>query len=615
MKLFQRSAAKFFPKTLLPWISGGICFLATSLQALEIPRIESRFDPVTLSPGERGQLIIDVIGGGKVSDNPSIQVENLELRRMHGSHAVRLVNGESQSVTTFTYLLRPERIGTFYLNGGFITVDGKPQAIPTAVLNVRHREMLNSATETLRKNMRLEVNYDNRHLFRDQAFPIEIILWVRDGLRFRLGEKVPQMVGSGFELAYLEPQSAGNESSASEGMKKISWKGILRVRDAGAQELFFVLGLHVELPNRGENAINRENLDGAFQDLFADQLIWQEAFVRSPREILSILLVPQQNQPPNYSKAIGQFEMDGNRVILPEKPDVGAPIEVQFYVKGKGNFSQIQTPEQHWGKEWNSYRHEKSFEGLDSLGDEGIETFRFWLVPQSRGILKIPPFEFNYFDPESGNYRRLNSSVELPIYVGVQNVAAAENAWNASAKISEIEESSWQFPPLRPNIGTLPRLSLSTPLYGSAWFWGIQGIVFYILLFYAVWQGKRFQRRAPMEDHFAGILDGESRKLLRNATDAIEDNQPSRCYECIRLAISATIVRLSHQNPHMLTQNEVERVIGKMAPQNVQLLHEAIYFFEIPPADRSESAKKISARKLHGDLQRAIGVITNLQGL
>ena len=81
-----------------------------------------------------------------------------------------------------------------------------------------------------------------------------------------------------------------------------------------------------------------------FEDMFGTggRAVTESAFTRSESVVLSVKPLPKENQPPDFSGAVGQF--DFKVTVAPQTVQAGEPVTVTAKVIGAGNFSEVNAP-------------------------------------------------------------------------------------------------------------------------------------------------------------------------------------------------------------------------------------------------------------------------------
>jgi hypothetical protein len=120
--------------------------------------------------------------------------------------------------------------------------------------------------------------------------------------------------------------------------------------------------------------------------------------------------LPEEGKPQSFSGAVGRFRIKAD--VDKSQANVGDAITLSLILEGDGNLkslSAVPLPEMP------SFRPYDTVSSLSTSKDEqgvrGVKTFKTVLVPRASGLLEIPPIQFNYFDPTTKRYERIQTNI------------------------------------------------------------------------------------------------------------------------------------------------------------------------------------------------------------
>lgn len=157
--------------------------------------------------------------------------------------------------------------------------------------------------------------------------------------------------------------------------------------------------------------------------------------LRTRKTRIKVIALPQENRPPGFEKGnVGSYQLtaslDANQVSLNQ------PVTYTLKVQGTGNIQRVRPPD------LPELPRFKVFDpGVDvqvaKKGREvkGTKTFEYILVPLASGELQIPALEFNYYDPEDGEYRVQRTGPET-IRVAASGAAGPANGAAAGREVN-----------------------------------------------------------------------------------------------------------------------------------------------------------------------------------
>ena len=153
-----------------------------------------------------------------------------------------------------------------------------------------------------------------------------------------------------------------------------------------------------------------------FEDEFFKDSFFQNAmarYERHPMELKSqdapviISPLPEEGKPADFSGAIGDYQFIYN--AGPKKVRTGDPITLTMEINGAGNFNTVLIPKLDNVEGFKIYEPQIHTE-------ENRKTFKQVLIPETDQVTQAPKAIFNYFDPESRQYKTV-SHAPIPIQV------------------------------------------------------------------------------------------------------------------------------------------------------------------------------------------------------
>jgi hypothetical protein len=135
-------------------------------------------------------------------------------------------------------------------------------------------------------------------------------------------------------------------------------------------------------------------------------------------EIISIqvLPLPRDGRPPDYSGAVGVFEVTSavDRTEIPR----GVPFNVTFKIEGGGNLASVESPKLNLPEGFELYESK----GKNKIGKKGLSEriVEYLVIPRKEGDFLLPPVQFSFFNPESRQYEtRATQPMNIHVLPGV----------------------------------------------------------------------------------------------------------------------------------------------------------------------------------------------------
>ncbi len=515
----------FFQAFLLLLSSAGLS------QAANIS-VTATLDRATMSMQETAELIITVSGSGS-ADLAMPEVDGLEITERGQSRQIQLVNGSLSSSLAITYLIQAIRPGIYTIPAIMVESDGKKletEAIPLEVIaSPQHQgssPLSSSQTDAQAKAddtaafLRVETKKES---YVGEQVPILIKAYFPRNMQATVNT-VPLLKGNGFVLEQFDsrPQQTSENVDGTD-YNVLSWKSSYTGIKEGRYP--FLLQLDATLLVRQRT---RSLSPFAGQDLFADDFFdtflggYKKKPIRvaTPEMTLGILPLPGENQPGNFTGAIGDFNLQIS--VEPTTVEVGQPLTVTMTIEGTGNFDRVEAPgfPDHSG--WKSYSPSIHFTPMGSSW-KGKKVFEQAVVVKDKIINHIPQLSFSYFDPEKKQYfTRSSASIPLVVKETAQKTfpppaTTATTAENQKPDIPAVKTSSdSSMAPLHPEPGRF--LTEISPLFVDPWFHRLAALcAISLLLLLGFWSRRFWLGRHPEKSRKKQL-----QKLLDRAWPAVE---------------------------------------------------------------------------------------------
>jgi hypothetical protein len=277
---------------------------------------------------------------------------------------------------------------------------------------------------------------------------------------------------------------------------------------------------------------------------------------------LEVVELPKDGRPDDFTGAIGVFDFESVR--MPGELEVGEPFRVEAVLKGSGNFSLLKEPHPLPADEWKIYEGKSEFSAGDVASFAGAKRFQFNAVPLAPGVGEVT-FGFSYFDPEKGEYRRVESAVQKVTITG--EAAVVEKAAEVK-EVVKIEPEGPQLAPLRTELG---RLESYESLADRSWFIPVVGIsvaLTFGIFAFGWWRGRGvdYAKLARLANEAA------FRDALERAEGAVADGNGNAFFMAAREAIRIRVAERTGVRPEAVTLVDLQ---GVEDPELVEILCEA----------------------------------------
>lgn len=144
----------------------------------------------------------------------------------------------------------------------------------------------------------------------------------------------------------------------------------------------------------------------------------ERVFVATEPVTLTVRPIPTEGRPPSYVHAVGRYEVDASLGV--EAAQVGDPVPLVLVVRGEGLTENVRPPRL---AEQTALNELVAVDDGRAQTDEetGERRFEYTLRPRRPGELELPPIEFPYYDPATGEFATARSA---PLRLRVEASAA-----------------------------------------------------------------------------------------------------------------------------------------------------------------------------------------------
>lgn len=139
---------------------------------------------------------------------------------------------------------------------------------------------------------------------------------------------------------------------------------------------------------------------------------------------IQVKSLPTEGRPPSFSGAVGNYKIEAH--VDTQNFTQGQPFTLKLRFEGEGNAKLIELPKLEWPAAFELYDTKSESKYFQS--GKSYKEFTLLVIPKESGVMKLPPFEFSYFDPVSATYKAIQTQeVALQVAPGtLQPTLSAE---------------------------------------------------------------------------------------------------------------------------------------------------------------------------------------------
>ena len=369
---------------------------------------EASLDRYQVSLGNSIQLNLTFHNTQRVPAPELPEMKDFESRYIGPSSRMSIINGRVISSIAYNYRLIPLKKGSFTLGPFTAEYSGQTYESNTVTVEVvegsvqEKRAPVVSADiqKALKQSCFLVMKIGKKTVYLNEEIPVTMKLYVS-----RLGVRdiqYPQFPHEGFSVGKLGKPSQYKQSVDGVLYEVLEFKTTM----FGTKPGQFAIGPASVKCNVVVRKQSRRMSRSPFDDFFGED-VFDNFFGRyetypldlKAEEIpVEVLSLPEKGKPSGFSGAVGSFDFEIN--VDPKDVKVGDPITVKMVISGKGNFSTVTVPEIVSQQGFKLYEPQIKIE-------ENCKIFEQILMPKTDKITKVPGIVFNFFDPETGKYKKI----------------------------------------------------------------------------------------------------------------------------------------------------------------------------------------------------------------
>jgi BatD DUF11 like domain len=543
--------------------------------------LEAALSHLSFAVDQGTMLTVTVNGASRVTSIEVPEVVGLRFHNRGQSSRINIVNGEMSSSLTHSYLIQAEKPGTYTIPPIKVTA-GRETGVTKSLSFEVTASGASATTGTTRSDeeaafIRLEVEGDH---YPGEIVPVRIKAYFNQRFKTDINS-LPSLKGEAVAMPQLrEKPQQSEERQGGVAYHVLSWDTTLSGLKVGKHSISLAMEASLIQPQRrrqlspfGGSLFDDPLMNDPFFDNFFGGVQRKPITVRSPEVIFSVIPLPGEGRPENFSGAIGDFtlKVSADRGQL----EVGEPLKLAMEISGQGNFERIDPPSFPEGQTWKTYAPTSSFvENGNSY--TGSKTFEMAVVARDAGAKEIPPLSFSFFHPGKKSYVTVNSP-PLPVEIKGGAVAAGTTTASpvppspppslptAAAPSQEPPPATgMQLAPTRLDIGTVsPEIM---PVFRRPWFLGLAGLALALLLFTALVEWRRrhtlqHPEKAARQRQQAVLADD-----LRRCREACDGGDSNGFLAAAKSTVQHRLGAAWQLPAEAISSRTVEERLGREAP-------------------------------------------------
>jgi hypothetical protein len=502
--------------------------------------VRAAIDPPTAQVGQQVTLTVEVKGKFRKSAQPELPpLDDFDVFQAGTSQNFSFVNGQASASILYSYVLVPEREGTYTIAPITLTMGGKQYtADPVSIEVVSGNAAVPApgASPPAGAGNR-ELPLQDESIFvassvdRDTVYVNQQVTWTlgyyTDGrVELLRSPNYSPPTAEGFWVEDLPPQ---NKYYANLHGRQYLVSEIKRGFFPTAPGVYTIGEARVDI------VVDDVSRRGGVNDFFSRSM---RGGFGQPRSLTTeaievvVLPLPGRGKPAGFDGAVVSA-LDVSIAADKQVAQVGEPINVTLEMNGVGNMRTLVPPKIKGIPDFKVYESGSSTDTFKKdYTVSGRRKFDFVLVPQAEGKYTIPPVRVPYFDPVSGAFT-VAQSVAVPVEV---KPGAAEDGprvvYAGGGDDFKVLHQDIRF------IHAVPAsLTSAPPLYARGWFLAVHAVP--MLAIGATLLIERRRRRFRSDAGFARASRAlrEAQQRLRDADGAFRGGDANAGFAHLHAAI------------------------------------------------------------------------------
>ena len=502
------------------------------------------------------------------------------------------VNGKTTSSKSYSFYLQPIKEGNYILPAATIEVNKKTISTQTINVTIKKGNTTTAQQPTNRQNVP-QKNLDDNNWKTEVAENLFVKMHVDNTTPF-VGEqinvhlKLYQRINTYGTQVLAMPNFEGFwkhdfEIKDSEWQKEQyngEWYNTLLINKyalfAQREGSFTISPLELETIVRIQTQGNTGN--PIFDRFFGSYENRNYKFNSNSLKITAKAL-PKQNQPENFSGAVGKFTI--HTILDSVNIQTGSAVAVKTSISGTGNLMMINAPDLILSESIDVFDPtEKEYISTKAGTINGTKKYQHNIVPNEPGKFVIEPISFSYFDLESKNYKTLYTDTLKLNVTPSQSYLSEQKIAKKSKKAKEKE--SLELIPIQTNKDWITQ----EKTIENTTFWTLYAMPTFLFL-------ALFSYKKKMDNTIIDFVALNRRKANKLALKKLklaqlylkQENQKAFYNEVIRSLWNYVSLKLNIEPENLSKENIFEQLVSHnvnegIAEEYIQLIsncEQAIY--------------------------------------
>lgn len=364
-------------------------------------------------------------------------------------------NGAYEIQQVYTFVIQAAKAGKVTISPANIRFDGKVYASKPVLVSVSNEK----ASEVIQRNQNsppipkptstsktiagsnnllfVDVEINKTSVFVNEPVEVYYRIYLAPNLDVELNKKIATKFNNFW--SQTEDIQGGWERSVVNNRvfkSKIFKKAILYPQKTGKLEITpITLDLNINYPTGDYDFFGQPEYSVARRE------------VVSNTKHIQVKALPEKGKPDNFTGAVGKFEFNVN--VQKSELKSGESLQLDLIVSGNGNLKLFEIPKPSLPSNFEIFepKHKEVIsENMKGISGKIMDSYT--VIPQEKGVFKLKPQQFSFFDVQSKTYKTISSeAVDLNVLQGEDqaNVTAVSKSKPAIKEQKEEAKSGFEF--------------------------------------------------------------------------------------------------------------------------------------------------------------------------
>jgi hypothetical protein len=322
------------------------------------------------------------------------------LRGPSKSSSTSIVNGAMSQQLTYTYVLKPKKIGVFTILPASIKAKGKTIGTQPITIQVEKGSVSkkpNTAYDIVARKVHLVAKVNKLQCYVGEPLVLTYQLYFNLNIRNISQNSIKY---SSFWANEIDVDGETKKANyKNEQYNSVVIKQVVLIPQKSGKQTITGLSLDVvaSVPTNKRDFFNMMTTESVNYTLNSNNIV------------IDVLDLPKVGKPESFSGAVGNFSLKTE--LDKDSIDVNDSFVFSVEVNGSGNLNLLSSPVVEFDDALEVFDPKNSDKiKMSSRGVMGYKKEEYIIVPRNRGVYSLPIVDFNFFNPKTKEYIVLNTN-------------------------------------------------------------------------------------------------------------------------------------------------------------------------------------------------------------